>query len=245
VGAELVASPAFPATRLSVLAGLRSTSEKAQTEAQDQVSRIYWNPVYRHLRLKWRKDPEAARDLTQEFFAMALEKESLESYDPDKGRFRAYLKTCLDRFALNEARAERRLKRGGGEAHFDFASIEAELAKEEPTPEEQLDAEFDRALASSLLDVGVQDLERQLCDRGKTVHYALFSRYVLSDEEERPTYSTLANELGIKESDVTNHLAYARREFRRIVLDHLRLLTTSEEEFDLEVRAVLGAGAFG
>jgi len=39
---------------------------------------------------------------------------------------------------------------------------------------------------------------------------------------------------------VTNHLAAARRDFRRIVLDRLRAMTASEEEFREEVRTVLG-----
>ena len=41
-------------------------------------------------------------------------------------------------------------------------------------------------------------------------------------------------------SEVTNHITFARREFRRIVLERLRKLTGSEEEFRYEARAVLG-----
>ena len=39
---------------------------------------------------------------------------------------------------------------------------------------------------------------------------------------------------------MTNHLAYARREFRRIALERLREMTGSEEEFRREARALLG-----
>jgi hypothetical protein len=39
---------------------------------------------------------------------------------------------------------------------------------------------------------------------------------------------------------VTNHLALARRELRRIVLDTLRELTASDAEFRREARQLLG-----
>jgi hypothetical protein len=41
-------------------------------------------------------------------------------------------------------------------------------------------------------------------------------------------------------TSVTNHLALARREFRRIVLEKLRELTSTDAEFRREARALLG-----
>lgn len=172
---------------------------------------------------------------------MALEKECLATYEQEKGRFRAFLKTCLDRFVQNVDKAARRIKRGGkGPGHLDLDAVEADIESGSKNPEELYEGEFDRAFAASLLDSGVHDLERSLTQKGKRIHYELFSRYVLSEEAERPTYGALASELGLKETDVTNHLAYARRELRRILLENLRQLTTSEEEFELEARTVLG-----
>jgi hypothetical protein len=44
----------------------------------------------------------------------------------------------------------------------------------------------------------------------------------------------------LKSSDVTNYLAHARRELRRIVLEQLREMTGSEEEFKQEAETLLG-----
>ena len=41
-------------------------------------------------------------------------------------------------------------------------------------------------------------------------------------------------------TDVTNYLAFARREFRRLLLEKLREITSSEEELEAEARALLG-----
>lgn len=175
---------------------------------------------------------------------MALEKECLATYEEEKGRFRAFLKTCLDRFVQNVDKAARRIKRGGPRpAHVDLDAIEADIGDASKSPEELFEGEFDRAFAASLLDAGVQDLERSLTAKGKQKHYQLFQRYVLSEESERPTYGALASELGLKETDVTNYLALARRELKRILLENLRELTTSEEEFELEARTLLGMEA--
>jgi hypothetical protein len=61
-----------------------------------------------------------------------------------------------------------------------------------------------------------------------------------SDTGARPSYADVASHLGISVTDVTNRLAHARREFRRIVLDKLRELTATDEEFRSEAFAVLG-----
>jgi len=39
---------------------------------------------------------------------------------------------------------------------------------------------------------------------------------------------------------VTNHLAFARRELRRLVLERLRAVCASDDEFRLEARELLG-----
>ena len=56
----------------------------------------------------------------------------------------------------------------------------------------------------------------------------------------RPTYAALARETGLRVTDVTNQLAWARRAFREIVLALLRDVCASDEEFRAEARDLLG-----
>jgi len=77
---------------------------------------------------------------------------------------------------------------------------------------------------------------------GKTTQFAVFQRYDLDDSPDvRPTYAQLASELAIPVTQVTNYLAFARRELRRLVLERLRSLCATDEEFRLEARELLGA----
>ena len=69
----------------------------------------------------------------------------------------------------------------------------------------------------------------------------MFEQYDLAgDEAGRPNDPDLARRLGLSTIDVTNELAAARREFRRLVLEALREQCATDEEFDAESRALTG-----
>ena len=76
------------------------------------------------------------------------------------------------------------------------------------------------------------------------LRFGLFELYDLDDGVNAPkrSYASLAEELGVTVTDVTNYLSSARREFRRTVLEKLRDITASEEEYKAEARAILGVG---
>ncbi len=234
----------FPLTRRSVLLAARDADPQVRRQAWDILVAFYWRPVYKVLRARWQLPREDAEDLTQEFFATALAKGLFERYDPARARFRTYLRTCLDGFAANERKAARRLKRGGGQVplSLDFEGAEEELRRHGAG--EGLDAEeyFHREWVRALFGLAVDDLRRWCEDAGKQIYFRLFERYDLEgpDAPERPTYAELAAANGLPVTQVTNHLAAARREFRRLVLERLRELTGSEEEFRSEARTVLG-----
>jgi len=82
---------------------------------------------------------------------------------------------------------------------------------------------------------------RAYCEQeDKKVQFELFERYDLGDSESRPSYAELAGHFDLAVTDVTNYLAFARREFRRCVLNQLREMTGSEIEFRREAQSLLG-----
>jgi RNA polymerase sigma factor (sigma-70 family) len=239
---------AFPPTRLSVVERTRSGDEETRRVAIATIIEGYWKPAYKYLRMKWSLDPDAAADLTQEFFTTALEKDVVEKYDPARARFRTYLRLCLDGFAANARKAERRLKRGGGIAvvPLDFETAEGEIASHEPAVEADVDEMFYREWVRALLERSVAQLKRHADEIGRPVMFAVFSRYDLVDEaEERPTYTQIGQALNLTAATVTNHLAAMRKKFRQIVLEHLRELTSSDEEWEAEAARLLGGRSLG
>lgn len=233
----------FPATRLSVVERTRSSDEEVRRVAWGTIIEAYWKPAYKYLRLKWSLDPDAAADLTQEFFTTTLEKELVERYDPARARFRTYLRLCLDGFASNAKKAERRQKRGGEVTlvPLDFQTAEGEMARHEGSVDADVEELFYREWVRALFERSVADLKRNAEQAGRPVMFEVFARYDLADEGgPRPTYAAMARDLGVTAATVTNHLAAMRRQFRQIVLERLRELTSSEDEYESEAARLLG-----
>ena len=233
----------FPSTRLSVVRRTRSDDEQTRRLAFATIIEAYWKPAYKHLRLKWRLDPEQAADLTQEFFTSALETDVLGRYDAQRAPFRRYLRVCLDGFTSNTIKAENRLKRGG-DIHtvpLDFRSAEGEVARYEPSVRADLDEVFYQEWIRAIFERAVADLRTSAHASGRQMMFRVFELYDLADMSgERPTYNEVARQLDISLATVTNHLAAMRRDLRQRVLDRLRDLTTSDDEFELEAKRLFG-----
>jgi RNA polymerase sigma factor (sigma-70 family) len=234
----------FPPTRLSVVERARSAEAETRRLAYATIIEAYWKPVYKYLRLKWHLDADEAADLTQEFFTSTLEKDVLARFDPARARFRTYLRLCVDGFASNVRKAEGRMKRGGGVAlvPLDFESAEGELVRHDIAVPADVDDLFYQEWVRTLFQHAVSDLRAWTASTGRDVMFAVFERYDLAGAvEDRPTYATIADDLNLTTATVTNHLAAMRRQFRRHVMDRLRDLTSSDEEFALEAKRLLGA----
>jgi len=209
--------------------------------AHQALVEAYWKPIYKYLRLKWHLSPDAAADATQEFFLSLLERDLVGRYDAGRARFRTYLRLCLDGFVANQQKAERRIKRGGGitTVPLDFTTAEGELVRIEPSIPADVDDLFYREWVRALFDRAVADLRADAETRNRQVMFEVFVRYDLADAATRPSYDEIGVALGLPTTTVTNHLAAMRRQFRAIVLDRLREITGSDDEWEAEARRLL------
>ena len=214
----------FPSTRVSLLEAAASGLSEA---ALEQVIALYWKPVYRFLRLKFQKSNEDAKDLTQGFFASALQRDFFAKFDPAKASFRTYLRMAVERYAANEYAGENRQKRGGG---VQFEPIE-ELAIAAQSPEDEFEREWRRQLFSLALD----DLRAHCAETGRQLQFSIFEDYDLADRD-RVSYSDLAARYVIPQTTVTNYLAWARRTLRAFITERLRETTSGPKELHEEIR---------
>lgn len=235
------ASSRFPQTEKTVLAALRSADPTQRQRAAERLLESYWKPVYKYVRLKWRKSNEEAKDLVQDFFSRALEKDFFAPYDPARAAFRTFLRTLVDRFVSNDMKAARRFKRAGEGPDLDLESAEREIAGQQVDESLSMEEFFHREWIRSLFAGAVEDLKSESDKVSKHIHFAIFELYDLDESPgEKITYSALSRRFDLPVTTVTNHLAAMRRRFRQIVLDRIRELTASDEEFRAEARTVLG-----
>jgi hypothetical protein len=134
------------------------------------------------------------------------------------------------------------LKRGGDARllSLDFESAEGELRQIEIPSPDSMDDFFDREWVRSVFGLSLERLRQECEERGKQMHFRLLEFYDIDEAGKELTYEQVGQRFELKTTDVTNYLAYARREFRRIVLEQLREMTGSEEEFRREARTLLG-----
>lgn len=238
---------AFPDTRQSVFLRVRSADARVRAAALDAVVAVYWGPVFRHVRARWRLATPEAEDAAQGFFAAALEKGWLERFDPARGRFRSYLLACLDGHVARGRRSAAARKRGGG-----VRFVPLETTNEDGESHElpladgtDLDAAFQLEWARSLFTLALEALAARCAGTSREIAFAVFRRRDVEAEaaDERPSYARLAEEFGLTVAQVTNHLHWSRRELRQTVLDTLREISASDAEFRSEARALLGVDA--
>ena len=229
-------SARFPQTRWSVIRAAAGEGPAAG-EALSSIVGIYWKPVYKYIRIRWKKSNEDAKDLVQAFLAALLEQDILAKFDPARGTFRDYMRACVDRFVLKQYEFSRRIKRGGAlPPALDFEAADRELASARADSPEDV---FLREWQRQTFTLALADLRSYCRENGHDLRYRVFESYDLA-EAGRPRYAEIAAEFGISVTTVTNYLAWARRELRRMVLLRLEPVTSGASELRAEARVLFG-----
>jgi DNA-directed RNA polymerase specialized sigma24 family protein len=94
-----------------VVAAGREARPDAQA-ALESLCPSYWYPIYAFIRRKGQA-PEAAPDLTQDFFLHLLSGNFFERADRSRGRFRSFLLGSLNLFLAHAHDRNSARKRGG------------------------------------------------------------------------------------------------------------------------------------
>jgi hypothetical protein len=89
--------PNFLTSQWSLVVAASAQGDVASRDALEELYRLYCYPVYAFIRHRshGRQD---AQDLTQDFFVHLVEKSTLARADPQRGRFRSFLRGALDYF---------------------------------------------------------------------------------------------------------------------------------------------------
>lgn len=224
----------FPETRVSLVVALSSDEPSKRARAVELVVSAYRAPVVAALRRQWSLELADAEDLAHDFFAHALEREWLSRYDRTRGRFRTFLRRCLQDFATTAHEAAHRLKRGG---HLVAVPLDDSTGL---ATEAEVDRIFEQEWVRSVMTLALERLNADCVAAGRQATYDVFVAHDVERADDPPRYSELAARFGIPVTQVANYLHWARTRFRGHVLDTLRALTGSDAEFRDEARALLG-----
>src|SRR4051812_18862676 len=151
----------FPITPWSLVGRAANATVESRRDSLGRLVQRYWPALRTHLVLKKRMKPEAAEDLLQSFVVdKVVAAELIAKADKDRGKFRTFLCTALDHYAISESRMRRAKKRsptGDALADIDAVAEPAEDAAGPAAPGQSGDT-FDVAWARQLIESAVRTM---------------------------------------------------------------------------------------
>lgn len=225
---------AFTTTHWSIVLEAQGRTAAAQA-ALDKLCRIYWRPIYGFVR-RHGVHPEEAKDLTQGFFALLLERRDLETVRKEKGHLRSYLLTSLKHFLTNERSRALAVKRGEGQRLIPLEAFhEHERAGFEPTDSARADLIYERHWALTVLDQVLARLGDEYRAAGKM---ALFDQLQksLTDDPDRPSQADTAREFGMTENAVKQACHRLRQRYRQLLREEIAHTVMVPGDIDDELR---------
>lgn len=228
----------FVTTSWNTVLAAREASTVASRDALEALCGTYWYPVYAFVRRQG-VEAEDARDLTQAYFALLLEKGYLDDYDPDRGRFRVFLKSSVRNFLSKERDKERSWKRGGraGIVSLDAEQVEGRYRIE---PVDRLTPEqlYERRWALTVLEQALDRLRRERIEAGRELEFTRLEGF-LTGQGAQARYKEIAADLGTTEDAVKTALHRLRRQFGEILRDVIGATVSSRDEVDDELKHLL------
>jgi RNA polymerase sigma-70 factor (ECF subfamily) len=225
---------AFTTTHWSVVLAAQGPSPAAQA-ALEKLCRAYWRPIYGFVR-RHGVGPEEAKDLTQGFFALLLERRDFDAVRKEKGRLRSYLLTSLKHFLTNEHNRVMAIKRGAGQPLIPLEDLhERESAGFEPSDTLTADQIYERRWALSMLD---QVLARLGGEYRASGNIQLFDRLQksLTDEPDHPSAAETARELGMTETAVRQASYRMRQRYRQLLREEIAHTVMAAGDIEDELR---------
>jgi RNA polymerase sigma factor (sigma-70 family) len=231
---------AFVTTHWSVVlrAGLADTT-RARV-ALGRLCQTYWYPLYAYVRRRGHSAHDA-QDLTQEFFTRLLERHSLASATPERGRFRSFILTAMNNFLVNEWSKARAKKRGGDCQTFsmDLAAAE-ERFDLEPADNSTPDKLFEKQWALALLNEVLNRLEAEYQREGKNELFAALKQTLMGSRESQP-YEELAARLDMSEGAIKVAVHRLRKHYRELIRVEIAGTLARPQDIDEEMRHLFSA----
>jgi RNA polymerase sigma factor (sigma-70 family) len=227
----------FPHTRWSlILLANNLTDSAAAQKALAELYEIYQYPVYAFIRRRGYAHHDA-KDLTQELFVRLIEKQFLQVADPEKGRFRSFLLSCVEHLLNKEWQKQHRLKRGGEYTFvpLDDATAEAQYGVEpvDPMSPEKI---FEYQWALALLGRAMEQLKRHYEQAGKAAHFEALQPFLSGAREAPCSYADVASRLGLSEGAVRQAVYLMRRRFAGLLRIVVAETVVNPEDVEAELR---------
>ncbi|MGB3120156.1 MAG: sigma-70 family RNA polymerase sigma factor [Verrucomicrobiales bacterium] len=167
----------FHTTRWTRVCLAKADSEDGRRALADLCD-AYYEPVVAYL-CYFLRDADAAREMSHAFFAGMLGGGTIQTADPERGRFRSYLLGSVKHFVSRQREMHRTLKRGAG---VDPISMDEDgVAEVRDGSVISPDAAFDRQWALTMLERSLQALRAECQTEGRGQFFDLVRPILTGD----------------------------------------------------------------
>jgi len=232
-----VSKPAgqFSTTHWSVVLLAGRDGSPGSAAALEKLCRIYWPPICAFARRKGRGEEEA-KDLTQQFFALLLERKDFSGLDAGKGKFRTFLLAAFSHFLANEYDRANALKRGGGQEVFSLEQFPAEPCEGGSPGEDVSPGDvYDLGWARTILRTALGHLKEEMSRADKPGRFEELEQF-LTVQAGADQYGAAAEKLGVEVSSVPVLVHRLRQRYRELVRAEVAQTVSSPTELEEEMR---------
>ena len=227
--------PVFVTTHWSVVLSAQDKESPGSVEALESLCRTYWYPLYAYARRRG-QSPADAQDSTQAFFARLLERHWVADARRERGRFRTFLLTAMNRFLADEWDKVRAQKRGGGQLLIPLQLDTAETRYgQEPADRRMPEQDFDRRWALALLDTVLGRLREEHEAAGRGDIFAGLHGCLVGGRESQP-YVELAAKMNLSEGAVKVAVHRLRKRYREVLRQEIAQTLTADDAVEDELR---------
>jgi DNA-directed RNA polymerase specialized sigma24 family protein len=208
--------------------------------------RVYWSPVYAFLRRSGLASADA-EDLTQDFMTtVVLGRDLIGRADPERARFRTFLRASLKNFLLDHHKsAPTRERRATKPLALGAEHGEVGAGFPEPAAGDTAEVAFDRQWAAALIDMALRRAEGYCEQNAMGTHWRLFravSVDPLGATATPPGQAATARLLGVEDAKVAVEMIQtARKIFRRMFRATVAETVADGTSIDDELARVLAA----
>lgn len=235
----------FSTTRWTVIVNSQTSDEDCKRVILDELFQKYWKPVYVYIRKKG-YDNEKAKDLTQGFFTeIVWQRDLIQFVNPQKGRFRNFLLTALERYLTDAYRHEHSQKRMPAKEIF---SYDADDLDELAESEEHLSAEeeFNDVWLLDLLQRSLAEVQKDMEDEGMGNYWTLFEGRCLDpilNRRKPVSLKELCEQIKIEDlSRASNMIVTVKKRVKKTILRNLQKITgtgsIAEEEISFLIKKI-------
>ena len=219
----------------------REKDSEIRRDSLGELCEAYWYPLFAYLRRKGHS-PEQAADYVQSFFLELIDKEFLDAVSPEKGHFRWFLMSAIQRYVSKQIAKQSTQKRGGNRQFFSLNVDDAEQRYQlEPVNGWSAEKLYDRRWAMAVLQQALNRLQAEQEKKGKLDLYLALQPTLSGVSMTLDQYTEIGARFGILAGAVKVAALRLRQKYRDTIREIVAQTVVESAEVADELNELLSA----